>query len=87
MKAYEDHEARNGTSTPLPGNVSNTSNDTLTTGQIDNHAKAKEVIAGLVGAFVDREVETKGLDFVDREKAKHHAQQRAERQLEQSGRW
>jgi hypothetical protein len=67
MKAYEDHEARNG--------------------QIDNHAKAKEVIAGLVGAFVDREVETKGLDFVDREKAKHHAQQRAERQLEQSGRW
>ncbi|KAJ6131345.1 hypothetical protein N7523_001805 [Penicillium sp. IBT 18751x] len=67
MKAYEDHEARNGT--------------------IDNHAKAKEVVAGLIGAFVDREVETRGLDFVDREKAKRHAQDRAERQMEQSGRW
>ncbi|KAJ5212386.1 uncharacterized protein N7498_004032 [Penicillium cinerascens] len=67
MKAYEDHEARNG--------------------QIENHARAKEVVAGLIGAFVDREVETKGLDFVDREKVKHHAQRRAERQMEQSGRW
>ncbi|OQD77447.1 hypothetical protein PENDEC_c002G05221 [Penicillium decumbens] len=67
MKAYEDHEARNG--------------------QIDDHARAKEVVAGLIGAFVDREVETKGLDFIDREKAKRHARERAERQLEQSGRW
>lgn len=56
-------------------------------GQIDNHARAKEVVAGLIGAFVDREVETKGLDFVDRERAKHHAQQRVERQMEESGRW
>ena len=27
--------------------------------------------AGFAGAFVDREVESKGLDFVDREKAKY----------------
>ncbi|OJJ47473.1 hypothetical protein ASPZODRAFT_141064 [Penicilliopsis zonata CBS 506.65] len=67
MKAYEDHEAREG--------------------KIDNHARAKEVVAGLVGAIVDREVETKGLDFIDREKAKHHAKQQAEEQLAASGRW
>ncbi|GLI79923.1 hypothetical protein PoHVEF18_008271 [Penicillium ochrochloron] len=67
MKAYEDHEARNG--------------------KIDNHAKAKEVVAGLIGAFVDREVETKGLDFIDREKAKHHARERAEESMGNSGRW
>ncbi|KAJ5386856.1 hypothetical protein N7509_009397 [Penicillium cosmopolitanum] len=67
MKAYEDHEARNG--------------------QVDNHARAKEIAAGLAGAFIDREFETKGLDFVDREKAKRHAEQSIQNQFEQSGRW
>ncbi|KAJ5736169.1 uncharacterized protein N7483_001294 [Penicillium malachiteum] len=67
MKAYEDHEARNG--------------------KVDNHAKAKEIIAGFAGAFIDREVETKGLDFVDREKAKHHAKERLEEGMGRSGRW
>ncbi|KAI5124979.1 hypothetical protein M0805_007405 [Coniferiporia weirii] len=52
-------------------------------GKPDSHAKAKELIAGFVGAFVDREVETKGLDFIDRQKAKHHAKQLAEEQLAQ----
>ncbi|KAL2831427.1 hypothetical protein BDW59DRAFT_140161 [Aspergillus cavernicola] len=37
------------------------------------HQRAKELLAGFAGAFIDREVETKGLDFVDREKAKRHA--------------
>ncbi|TFY70169.1 hypothetical protein EVG20_g2837 [Dentipellis fragilis] len=40
-------------------------------GKPDSHAKAKEILAGFAGAFVDRLVETKGLDFVDKEKAKH----------------
>jgi hypothetical protein len=31
---------------------------------------AKELLAGFSGAFVDREVETRGLDFIDKEKAK-----------------
>jgi len=44
-------------------------------GQPDSHAKAKEILAGFSGAFIDRIVETKGLDFVDREKAKHHAKE------------
>ncbi|KAJ5643819.1 uncharacterized protein N7484_006326 [Penicillium longicatenatum] len=56
-------------------------------GKVDNHAKAKEIIAGLAGAFIDREVETKGLDFIDREKAKHHAKQAYESRMEESGRW
>ena len=30
--------------------------------------------AGFAGAFIDREVETRGLDFIDREKAKHHGE-------------
>lgn len=86
MKAYEDHEARNGTAFPLHLRAA-LADDSFLIGPIDDHAKAKEVIAGLVGAFVDREVETKGLDFIDREGAKRHAQERAERQLAESGRW
>jgi len=39
-------------------------------GQPPSHEKAKELLAGFAGAFVDREAETKGLDFIDREKAK-----------------
>jgi hypothetical protein len=38
--------------------------------------------AAAAGGFIDRMVETKGLDFVDREKAKHHAQKEAEEQLQ-----
>ncbi|CAI7572145.1 unnamed protein product [Penicillium glandicola] len=44
-------------------------------GEPDSHAKAKEILAGFAGAFIDREVETRGLDFVDKEKAKYQARQ------------
>ncbi|RDA95417.1 hypothetical protein CP533_5384 [Ophiocordyceps camponoti-saundersi (nom. inval.)] len=54
-------------------------------GQPDSHAKAKEILAGVIGAFVDREVETKGLDYIDSEKAKRHAQAQAEEQLNNDG--
>ena len=47
-------------------------------GQPDSHAKAKEILAGLAGAFVDRIVETKGLDYIDAQKAKNHSQERIE---------
>jgi len=40
-----------------------------------SHEKAKEILAGFTGAFVDRIVETKGLDYVDKEIAKHQANQ------------
>ncbi|KAI9063233.1 hypothetical protein FKP32DRAFT_1676644 [Trametes sanguinea] len=45
-------------------------------GKPESHEKAKEIMAGFAGAFVDRMVETKGLDFIDREKAKRHASDR-----------
>ncbi|KAJ7085202.1 hypothetical protein B0H15DRAFT_847396 [Mycena belliarum] len=47
-------------------------------GKPQSHAMAKELLAGFVGAFVDRTVETKGLDFIDREKAKHEAKKHCE---------
>ncbi|KAG5921773.1 hypothetical protein E4U42_005716 [Claviceps africana] len=56
-------------------------------GHPDDHATAKEILAGAIGFFVDREVETKGLDFIDREKAKRHAQKQAEEGLASEGRW
>ncbi|KAM5540524.1 hypothetical protein V8D89_005982 [Ganoderma adspersum] len=47
-------------------------------GQPDSHAKAKEILAALAGGFVDRIVETKGLDYVDKQKAKAHSEQKFE---------
>ncbi|KAL1297535.1 hypothetical protein AAFC00_006107 [Neodothiora populina] len=41
------------------------------------HQFAKEALAGFTGAEVDKLAETKGEDFVDREKAKRDAQQQA----------
>ncbi|EIW80449.1 hypothetical protein CONPUDRAFT_32252, partial [Coniophora puteana RWD-64-598 SS2] len=41
-------------------------------GHPDSHAKAKELIATFSGGFIDRMVETKGLDALDKQKAKHH---------------
>ncbi|KAI9305801.1 CipC protein [Cunninghamella echinulata] len=39
-------------------------------GEEVTHSTAKELLAAFTGATVDRLVETKGLDFIDREKAK-----------------
>ncbi|KAJ7507891.1 hypothetical protein B0H11DRAFT_1969142 [Mycena galericulata] len=46
-------------------------------GKPSSHAKAKELIAAFSGAFVDRMVETKGLDAIDKHKAKSEAAKRA----------
>ncbi|KIM52803.1 hypothetical protein SCLCIDRAFT_32378 [Scleroderma citrinum Foug A] len=54
-------------------------------GHFENHAKAKEFLAGATGLFVDRLVETKGLNMIDKEKAKHHAQEQAEKSLSKQG--
>ncbi|CAG7854678.1 SubName: Full=Related to phosphoglycerate mutase family protein, putative-Aspergillus clavatus {ECO:0000313/EMBL:CCA66420.1} [Serendipita indica DSM 11827] len=54
-------------------------------GQPASHAEAKELLAGFVGAFIDREVETKGLDYIDAEKAKRHARENVHQQLADSG--
>jgi hypothetical protein len=44
---------------------------------------AKELLAGFAGAEVDRLAETKGADYIDREKAKRHAKQNAEQLYDQ----
>ncbi|KAL9545193.1 hypothetical protein PS6_008365 [Mucor atramentarius] len=44
-----------------------------------DHAMAKNLLAGLAGAAVDRLVETKGLDWFDKQKAKKHAEEEAEK--------
>ncbi|CAP96575.1 hypothetical protein E8E15_003064 [Penicillium rubens] len=48
-----------------------------------SHAFAKELIAGIVGGEVDKLAETKGMDWVDREKAHHHAKKNAEHMYEE----
>ncbi|KAJ7234353.1 CipC-like protein [Mycena haematopus] len=50
-------------------------------GKPESHAKAKEILAALTAGFIDREVETKGLDFIDTEKAKHDARKQNEENL------
>ncbi|KAL3422892.1 putative CipC-like antibiotic response protein [Phlyctema vagabunda] len=44
-----------------------------------SHQFAKEMLVGLAGAEIDKLAETKGEDFVDRERAKHAAKQNVER--------
>lgn len=48
-------------------------------GKTVSHGFAKEMLAGLAGFEVDRLAETKGEDYLDREKAKRHARESAER--------
>ncbi|KAJ5609360.1 hypothetical protein N7528_009927, partial [Penicillium herquei] len=52
-------------------------------GKTVKHAFAKEALAGLVGAEVDKLVESKGMDEVDKIKAHHHAKQNAEKMYEE----
>lgn len=54
-------------------------------GEPEDHAKAKEIAAGIAGAFVDRMVETHGLDYIDRERAKREARQRIEGAIDDNG--
>ncbi|RAK99591.1 DUF3759 domain-containing protein [Aspergillus ibericus CBS 121593] len=55
-------------------------------GKPDNHAQAKEILAGLAGAFIDKEFEEKGIPFAEREKmkweARKHIDQTEESQFE-----
>ncbi|KAF7330550.1 hypothetical protein MVEN_02494700 [Mycena venus] len=46
-------------------------------GKPQSHAEAKELLAAFAGAFIDKEVESHGLDFIDKEKAKYDAHKNA----------
>jgi hypothetical protein len=82
-KAYENHVAANGLFCPVALPCLHNKKDGLVwyrnadldIGPPPSHEKAKEILAGLAGAFIDREVEAKGLDFIDREQAKRHAKE------------
>ncbi|KAJ5134554.1 hypothetical protein N7448_000427 [Penicillium atrosanguineum] len=52
-------------------------------GKTVSHAFAKEAIAALVGAEVDKLAETKGMDEVDKIKAKHQAKENAHRMYDE----
>lgn len=75
MKAYEDHQRKGGMLSRqlLIGDTPSNQH----TGKPVSHAFAKEAIAGLVGAEVDKLAETKGMDEVDKIKAKEHAKKNA----------
>ncbi len=47
------------------------------TGQQVSHPMMKELLAGFAAGEVDKLFETNGLDFLDKEKAKHRAIQQA----------
>ncbi|KAE8414265.1 hypothetical protein BDV36DRAFT_299179 [Aspergillus pseudocaelatus] len=77
MKAYEKHCAANGTvdSYPiLPSDERQYRINHRLQEKPDSHAEAKELIAGFAGAFLDRVIETKGLDYIDKKKAQREAQ-------------
>ncbi|KAK4895714.1 hypothetical protein LTR27_006195 [Elasticomyces elasticus] len=52
-------------------------------GKTVNHQFAKELLAGIAGGEVDKLCETKGADYIDREKAKHQARERTEQMYDQ----
>jgi hypothetical protein len=54
------------------------------TGEQVSHPLMKEMLAGFASAEVDKLFETKGLDFLDREKAKHRAIQQAHKLAEEN---
>ncbi|MCJ1288220.1 hypothetical protein MMC26_007575 [Xylographa opegraphella] len=54
-------------------------------GDPGSHQEAKEIAAAFSGAFIDREAETRGLDFIDREKAKRMAEEQNNQAIDQSG--
>jgi hypothetical protein len=75
MRAYQSHEEATGCVSRVPADGSKPQSFEI----------AKDIIAGLAGMEVDKLVETKGLDGVDRMRAKHEAEERAKNALAQSG--
>ncbi|KAB8216495.1 hypothetical protein BDV33DRAFT_207347 [Aspergillus novoparasiticus] len=60
-------------------------NHVAANGKPPSHEHAKELLAAVTGAFIDRTVETKGLDYIDAERAKSHAREDAQTALVESG--
>ncbi|ORX90103.1 hypothetical protein K493DRAFT_318184 [Basidiobolus meristosporus CBS 931.73] len=52
-------------------------------GQEPSHSLMKEMLAGFAAAEADKLIETKGLDYLDAEKVRHHAKAQAHRLAEE----
>lgn len=83
MHEFEEHQRKEGKSTETPPQCSGCEQaylseaDRAYTGKEVDHGFAKEMLAGFAGAEVDRLAETKGEDFVDKERAKHEAKKKS----------
>lgn len=83
MKMFEDRQRKEGKPHFAPPSFIAAKQTQLTftsfsTGKPVSHQFAKELLAGFAGGEVDRLAETKGADYIDREKAKHQAKRQAE---------
>ena len=85
MKEWEDHQRKEGTSQThlIQSSPHCNESNTITSGKEVNHSFAKEAIAAIAGVEVDRLAETKGADYIDREKTKHEAKKRSEQLYDQ----
>ncbi|KWU41822.1 CipC protein [Rhodotorula sp. JG-1b] len=52
-------------------------------GKPESHQKARELFAAFAAAEADKLIETKGLDFMDREEVKRQARRHAEENISQ----
>ncbi|GAA5846215.1 hypothetical protein JCM9279_005862 [Rhodotorula babjevae] len=52
-------------------------------GKPESHQKARELFAAFAAAEADKLIETKGLDFMDREEVKRQARQHADQAIQQ----
>lgn len=77
MKEWEDHQRKEGK--PYKTSINPNSKPDLprSTGAEVSHAFAKEAIAAIAGVEVDRLAETKGADWVDKERAKRDAKKKS----------
>lgn len=82
FKAFEDHQRNEGEQSFYIFS-SYLIRLTFDAGKPVNHAFAKELLAGFAGAEVDKLAETKGMDYVDKERAKHRARENAEQMYDQ----
>ncbi|KAK7047219.1 hypothetical protein VNI00_006885 [Paramarasmius palmivorus] len=76
-KAYEDHCARNG-QPPSHAKAKEIVLVLVSSLRVLTEILMNSPSAGFAGAFIDRMVETKGLDYIDKERAQRHANEHVE---------
>lgn len=70
-------KARKVSIEPLPGIFPAVLTFVRVTGKTVSHSFAKEALMGFAGAEVDKLAETKGMDYIDRDRVKDQAQRQA----------